>query len=385
MIKVLLLEKEVHERFIIQEKIPRAISVIVVKTINEAKGYFSSKDIKAALIGPSTNHNDYKRIIDLYKRVRSTETLLFYYRERNGMKNILSDKSFKGHFIHLSLGTNDTESIIKNILIKEYANQKKYFDNTKYDNIFIGSSKKINTLKRIAFRYSQTSDPVLIFGETGTGKELIAKIIHSSSDRKDKVFHTINAGAILSELSVSEFFGATSGAYTGAVGHSGAFEFADKGTLFIDEIAELQSNIQAELLRVLQDGSVRRIGSNQIKHVNIRLISATNKNLINEIKNKKFRLDLFHRINTLEIYIPPLRERKEDIPDLLLHFCDELINEKPDEVFSLSNSFIDKLIEYDWPGNVRELRNVLRRAVFSSEEEILTADSVTFSGKEFYK
>ena len=113
MVKVLLLEKEVHERFIIQEKIPRAISVIVVKTINEAKGYFSSKDIKATLIGPSTNHNDYKRIIDLYKRVRSTETLLFYSREKNGIKNILSDKSFKGHLIHLSLGTNDTESIIK--------------------------------------------------------------------------------------------------------------------------------------------------------------------------------------------------------------------------------------------------------------------------------
>ena len=242
----------------------------------------------------------------------------------------------------------------------------------------VGSSDKIMEVKDHIFKFGPAPDPVLITGESGTGKDITARLLHDFSKRNGRRFHAINAGSIPRGLSAAEFFGTAAGAYTGAVRRNGCFEHADGGSLFIDEIAELDYAIQADLLRVLETGDIRKIGSNEIKKVDVRLISATNKDLYTEADAGRFRIDLMYRIDMLRIHIPPLKDRKEDIPDLLLHFSNQLHKEQPEKHYDFAESFLDKLFEYHWPGNVRELRNIFRRAVYSSDSEMLDADSITF-------
>lgn len=230
----------------------------------------------------------------------------------------------------------------------------------------IGTSKGINTAKHIAKIAAQNDAPVLILGETGTGKELFAQAIHNSSPRYDKPFLAINCGAIPKELLESELFGYEEGAFTGALkgGRAGKLELVNNGTLFLDEIGDMPFEMQVKLLRVLQSGEVQRIGGSKTTKINIRIISATNKDIQKEIKLNHFRSDLYYRISTLSLTIPPLRERKTDIPLLIEYFMKRHGYTCIDD--NLCPQTLKQLINYDWPGNVRQLESCIERAFYLS-------------------
>ncbi len=251
----------------------------------------------------------------------------------------------------------------------------------------IGKSKAIKDVLKLAITATKYKDVnVFITGENGTGKEIIARIIHFESPRKDFPFFTVNSSAIPENLLESEFFGHTKGAFTGALkDKKGYFELANKGTLFLDEIADMPVNLQAKLLRAIEERKIKRVGDNKEIKVDIRIISATNRNIDELIEEKKFRLDLYHRINTLSIFIPPLRERKEDIEPLLLYFVEyfsKILNKK---IPTIDKEVIDHLSKYDFPGNVRELRNMVERAIILSYTNHLTVADFPFKNAKIAK
>lgn len=208
------------------------------------------------------------------------------------------------------------------------------------------------------------SFPVLIEGETGTGKELIAKALHYNGPRKDQRFVPVNCGAIPDDLVESELFGHKKGSFSGAtVDKPGLFEVADGGTIFLDEIAETPLHIQVKLLRVLQEGKIRRLGETHERNIDVRVISATNKNLTEEVQQHRFREDLYYRINVFPIEVPPLRERREDIPLLVSHFIRKCSVKQVKRVDEIEKKALELLSQYSWPGNIRELENEVERAV----------------------
>ena len=222
-----------------------------------------------------------------------------------------------------------------------------------------------------------TDSKVLITGETGVGKELIARAIQIKSKRSTKPFIRINCAAIPETLIESTFFGHKKGSFTGAIkDQAGKFELADGGTLFLDEIGELPLQAQAKLLNVLQDGEIETIGAVATKKVDVRIIAATNKDLKKLVREGKFREDLFHRLNVFHIYVPPLRERAEDIPLLVDHYLKYYANEYNKQINGVSARGLNLLIEYDWPGNVRTLRNVLSRAVMFAQSPMISAEEI---------
>ena len=240
----------------------------------------------------------------------------------------------------------------------------------------IGKSAVIQRVIADALKVADSNASVLITGESGTGKELLARLVHGASPRKARHMVTLNCAAVPDSLLENELFGHEKGAFTGADARKiGKFELADESTLFLDEIAEMSPGMQAKLLRVLQDNVFYRVGGNIPLSVNIRFISATNKQLADEIKAQKFREDLYYRLKVVEIQMPPLRERKEDIPLLAGHFADCFQSEKGFSGLEISESALEKMVMYDWPGNVRELENAMERAVvMGNGERILPED-----------
>jgi two-component system, NtrC family, response regulator AtoC len=246
--------------------------------------------------------------------------------------------------------------------------QKKY----SFRETILGESPAIKTVYDLIDKALSTNITVIISGETGTGKELVAKAIHYNSKRKDKSFVTVNVAAIPSELIESELFGHEKGAFTGAAYRRiGRFEEADGGTLFLDEIGEMELNLQAKLLRVLQEKEIVRIGSNKPINTDCRIVVATNKNLKDEVKKGNFREDLYYRLLGLPIELPPLRERVNDILILARHFIGKFCDENNIPVKKLSVQSIKKLMSYPFPGNVRELKSVVELAVTLSENDII--------------
>jgi len=228
----------------------------------------------------------------------------------------------------------------------------------------IGKSLTLMKVLEDAQKLSRTKTTALIQGESGTGKELLARLIHHESPRRDKPLVVLNCAALPETLLESELFGYEKGAFTGAVGRKlGKFEAAHEGTLFLDEIGEMAPSIQAKLLRVLQEGVFYRVGGNTSITVDVRVLSATNKKLKKEVEQGKFREDLFYRLNVVQLNIPPLRERLEDVPLLVAHFLDVYKKETALTDLTISEAAMDKMAHYDWPGNIRELRNAIERAV----------------------
>jgi len=241
---------------------------------------------------------------------------------------------------------------------------------------FIGQSSIIRRVTDMAMRVAADPDAsVLITGENGTGKEILARIIHYASDRKKKPFVPVNSTAIPDTLIESEFFGHKKGAFTDAKeDKKGFFELANGGTLFLDEIADMPFSLQAKLLRAMEERKITPVGGGKEVNVDIRIISATNKDIEKLIGEEKFRLDLFHRINTFTLHIPPLRDRKEDIEPLLNHFVNQLCNKKKRNIPVIDKGVILHLKSYYFPGNVRELRNLVERALILSDGKRLTVD-----------
>ena len=238
----------------------------------------------------------------------------------------------------------------------------------------IGHSKKIRDIIRIAEKAAASEFPVLITGETGTGKEIFAGAIHYNSSRWDKPFIRINCAAIPSELLESELFGYEEGAFTGSKkgGKKGKFELANGGTIFLDEIGDMPLTMQAKILRVLQEQEIERVGGEKPKPISVRVIAATNKNLAQAIAQKMFRSDLFYRLNVVPVHLPALHERPEDIATLTEYFLKDL-NEKYHSDFSITEEAKEVMTHYDWPGNFRELRNALERAYCMAEDSVITS------------
>lgn len=228
--------------------------------------------------------------------------------------------------------------------------------------------KMFNEIKKVA----PTRASVLITGESGVGKELVANAIHNLSDRKNSSFIKVHCAALAETLLESELFGHEKGAFTGAIDRKkGRFELANKGTIFLDEIGEINQNIQVKLLRVLQEKQLERVGGSEPINVDVRLIAATNKVLEDEMKEGRFREDLYYRLNVVHIFVPPLRERREDIPLLVDYFLKEFSKENNKEIKSIESKAKNAIYNYNWPGNIREMRNSIESAVVMSENGII--------------
>ncbi len=239
----------------------------------------------------------------------------------------------------------------------------------------IGSSKAITEVLDLVSKVAGNDVTVLITGESGTGKEMVATAINSESSRKTKPYLKMNCAAIPSELLESQLFGHERGAFTGAISRQeGCFERANGGSLFLDEIGDMSMMTQTKLLRVLQEQEFERIGGSNTIKVDVRIMAATNKNLLEEIKKGRFREDLYYRLNVVEIHIPPLRERIEDIPEIVNSFLDEFKEKYNKPELTVSGNAMSILTTYSWPGNVRELRNVIERATVLSRTNVIESD-----------
>ena len=246
----------------------------------------------------------------------------------------------------------------------------------------IGDSESINHIKVMIDKVAQTEARVLITGPNGTGKELVAHQLHEKSERSSFPLIEVNCAAIPSELIESELFGHVKGAFTSAVkDRAGKFEAADKGTIFLDEIGDMSLSAQAKVLRALQESMITRVGADKDIKVDVRVVAATNKDLKTEIAEGRFREDLYHRLAVILIKVPPLNERRDDIPALISHFAEKIALEQGNAVKSFSTQAIKLLQEYDWTGNIRELRNVVERLIILGGNEISESDVKMFASK----
>ncbi len=257
----------------------------------------------------------------------------------------------------------------ENLQLKRALKQRYNFPN------IIGKSDAMLAVLDLVSQVAPSRSTVLIHGESGTGKELIAKAIHSASTRADKTFVPINTGSIPVDLLESQLFGHVKGAFTSAVASKeGLFEIADQGTIFFDEIASIGAETQAKLLRVIQEREFMRLGGTETIKVDVRIIAASNVQLLSLVREGRFREDLYHRLNVIAIPLPPLRARKEDVPMLLDHFLRRFSGENNRPLTRFTPAALRLLVDYDWPGNVRELENVVERAVVLSSQELMDVD-----------
>jgi len=276
------------------------------------------------------------------------------------------------------------QTIAKALQLRTLEREKVLLDDelkkTLHFGTIVGNSPAMMNVYKMIDQVAETRTNILITGESGTGKELIACAIHEQSDRRDKPFMVINCAGIPETLMESELFGHMKGAFTGAAqDKKGLFELADKGTVFLDEIGEISPPIQVKLLRAVQERVFKAVGGNEDIAVDIRLISATNKELDQEVIAGRFRQDLFYRLNVIEIKLPPLRERKSDLRLLAQHFLEKYAREMGKEITKISSYAIDLLNKYDFPGNIRELENLMERSVALSSTNIILPDSLALS------
>jgi len=273
--------------------------------------------------------------------------------------------------IHISKAQKESILLRENRLLRMEVAKKFEFNN------IIGKSKKMQEIFSLIEKVAPGSSTVMIYGGSGTGKELVAKAIHYNSPRADRSFLPFNCGAIPETLVESELFGHTKGAFTGAIqAKKGLFEEANGGTLFLDEISTILPSVQVKLLRVLQEKEVMKVGSTERIKTDVRMIAATNENLEENMKKGKFREDLFYRLHVFPIFLPDLKDRKEDIPLLAYHFLDLYSKEAKKDVKGISKEAMKLLLEYQWPGNVRELENAIERAVIMTDQDSLVPNDL---------
>ncbi len=248
----------------------------------------------------------------------------------------------------------------------------------------IGRDAKMTAIFQQIRDLSDYDYPVHLFGETGTGKELVAGAIHRTGRRAKHVFVPINCGALPEGLIESELFGHVKGAFTGAVrDKKGRFELADGGTVFLDEVAELSKHMQVKLLRFLQEGTFEKVGAERTSSVDVRIISATNRDLLKEVRHNRFRDDLYYRLNVIPIRIPPLRERKTDIPLLVDHFLKEAARRRDRPPLQISREALGTMLDYPWPGNVRQLQNAIQYSIVKCGDNTITVDALPLEVREF--
>jgi two-component system response regulator PilR (NtrC family) len=269
------------------------------------------------------------------------------------------------------------KALEKKLLSSENRRLRRELRSHSRDRTILGNSAVIRRVCELVSQVADSKANVLISGESGTGKEVVARAIHRGGPRRDQPFVAVNCAAIPETLLESELFGHVKGAFTGAVQNKeGLFEVADEGTLFLDEVGELTLAVQVKLLRAIQEKSFRRVGGSGDTHANVRIVAASNRRLEDEVASGRFREDLYYRLNVIEIPLPSLRERSEDIPLLVAHFIEKYATELEKDVNRISDDAIARLTEYRFPGNVRELENVIERAVALSRSELIDMDSL---------
>ncbi len=381
-IKVLIVEDDIGlQKFLVKLLMTNNYNAIISRTVAEA-GELFEKFSPDVVLSDLMLGDDYglDLLVDLKKIKKDIPFIIMtaYGSVESAVKAL---KLGAYDYITKPIDIDKLLKILENLkeliyLKKEVAELRKKKDSSEAK--FIGISKEIKHISEIIEQIKDIDTTVLLTGETGVGKEVVAKSIHYLSSRADKPFISINCAAIPATLIESELFGAEKGAYTGANKTIiGKFESAKDGTIFLDEISEMDVSLQAKLLRVLQEHSFYRLGGNQIIHTNARIIAATNKRLEDLIASGRFREDLFYRLNVLPINIPPLRERKEDIPLLAQFFLDKL-NEKHNKNKHFNKQTIDFLCKYNWPGNIRELENAVQRAFIFSSDDVIEKNDFSF-------
>lgn len=361
------------------ESADRAINIINSNTIDIVLSDFQMPD---------------KTGLELFKAIKKINPEIYFilftaYGTVETAVEIMKEGAFD--FITKPINLDELEIILKRIVERKTL----ISENEKLRNILeekynlpnlIAFSKKMQEIVNLAGRVAQSKATILIRGESGSGKEVLAKAIHFTSQRKDQPFIAVNCAALNENLLESEMFGHEKGAFTGADRQKlGRFELADKGTLFLDEVGDLPLQTQIKLLRVLQEGQFERVGGTQTIHTDVRIISATNKNIEELINVGKFREDLYYRLNVITIHIPPLRERKEDIVPLIDYFLNKYIQETNRSKVEFSKEAIDLLLKYNYPGNVRELENIIHHSLVLSRGELITTEDLPSNVKQMQK
>lgn len=344
---VKILHKDIFDLVITDLKMPKVDGLQVLKTVKE--------------LSPDT-------VVIVITAFASTETTVEAMKE--GAYDYIT-KPFQNDEmkIRIKKALEKRRLSAENILLKKQLKDRAVFDN------IVGKSEKIEKVFELVRKVSDSMSNILIYGDSGTGKELIARAIHFNSRKKDKPFVTINCGALPEGLLESELFGHMKGSFTGAVfNKEGLFEVANGGTIFLDEVGETSPAIQVKLLRVLQDKEFKRVGGTKEIKVDVRIITATNRDLSKAVSEGKFREDLYYRLNVIPITLPPLRERTDDIPLLADHFLNKFNKALNKSVKGFSQTTMELFRNYEWRGNVRELENVIERAVALSNSEIITPE-----------
>ncbi|NPA53000.1 MAG: GAF domain-containing protein [Aquificae bacterium] len=345
---------------------------VVIQDISKEESFLNKsliakhKNKKVAFLAvPIKVEKEVIGVLSAYKIVKENESFDMYIRLLSLIANMT------GQFIKLYLDVKQEKEKLEKEKLVLKRQIEKMLSSSQLEGI-IGKSKAVLELSQMIKKIAPTSATVLLTGESGVGKEVFAKALHFHSPRASKPFIKINCAAIPEELLESELFGYEKGAFTGAT-HTkkGKFELADGGTIFLDEIGDMPLSLQAKILRVLQEKEIERLGSSSPRKIDVRIIAATNKDLEKMVYEGTFREDLYYRLNVISLYIPPLRDRKEDIPLLVYYFLD-VFNKEYGKDLTISDALMEKLVEYDWPGNIRQLQNTLERMIILSKDKILT-------------
>lgn len=380
---ILLIEDEETQRIALKAYLVKEnYSVIEAETAEEGLDIAKAKTIDVVITDYNLPMANGQYVIEKMKEINPTIPVIIItgYASIDGAVNVMKSGAYdylvkpihvEEMLIVLRRALEHKTLISENIRLHQTLEKEYSFEG------IIATSNKMQEVLNIAGRVANTKATVLLRGESGTGKEVMARAIHYTSPRKNKPFIAFNVAAFSPTLIESELFGHEKGAFTGAdKARIGRFEQADEGTIFIDEIGDIPVELQTKFLRVLQENFIQHIGGNRQINVDIRVITATNKNLEEMIKNGTFREDLYYRLNVMTINIPPLRERKEDIPPLLNHFLKKSCREIGKEIKEFSREAFDALMKYDFPGNVRELENIVARSVILCRTDKITLEDL---------
>jgi DNA-binding NtrC family response regulator len=374
---VLVVDDDESMRDILHAILCKDFHVHLAANLSEARQVLQNFEIQVVLLDVRLNQEDGLTLLPEIKEMNDQIEVIVITVITDVKTAVQAMKLGAYDFINKEFHPDDLKAIISRILERQRSQKELLYLREEVrqvapDAMLIGRSPAMAAVKDMADRAAPIPTTVLITGETGTGKELIARYIHKMSHLADKPFVTVNLAAIPSELMESTLFGHEKGSFTGAHRlHYGKFELADGGTLFLDEIGELRYDLQSKLLRVIQENEIERIGGNRLIPVKVRLIAATNANLLEKIKNKQFREDLYYRLNVVPIHVPPLRERIEDMPKLAELFLDRYNKKFNRHVKGIKPEIFEILSTYDWPGNIRELENFVERIVAITNKDFV--------------
>ncbi len=381
--KILVVDDEAIQRDIVRDILEdQGCEVVAVGSGPEALAYITASPVDVILTDLRMPGMDGVELLETVKQTEPEIVVVVITAYGSVESAVEAMKKGAYHYLSKPLGKDELTLVVQRALQSKQQSdeirslRRELQERYEFHNI-IGRSHSMQQVFKMIEKIAPSESTVIIYGESGTGKELVARALHCHSKRKYQKFLAVNCAAIPDTLLESEMFGYEKGAFTGAYTQKkGLFEEADKGTLFLDEIGDLDITLQAKLLRVLQEGEFQRVGGAKTIKVNVRLLAATNKNLEEEVKEGQFRQDLYYRLNVVPIFLPPLRVRKEDIPDLVEHFLQKYQQKHDKAVKRVAPAVMKRFLDYRWEGNVRELESVIERSVILADHDVIDLDTL---------